>query len=92
MKHEWRKAEKEVYMQKLNPVMTFIPPQQFLIIKGQGNPNSEDFAKRIQTLYVLSYTLKMMPRKGVEIVGYYDYTVYPLEGFWTMPDDFTGAR
>ena len=92
MKHEWRKAEKEIYMTKVKPEIAIIPPQQFITIKGQGNPNSEEFATKVQALYAISYTLKMMPRQGIEIDGYYDYTVYPLEGFWTMLDDFKGGE
>ena len=92
MKHEWRKAEKEIYMAKTKPEICMIPPQQFLTIKGQGDPNGAEFSERVGALYALSYALKMMPRKGVEIEGYYNYTIYPLEGFWTMPDDFTGGE
>jgi len=92
MKHEWRKAEKEVYMTKTKPEICVIPTQQFLTIKGQGNPNAPEFEEKVGALYAMSYALKMMPKKGISIDGYYDYTVYPLEGFWTMPDDFTGGE
>lgn len=92
MKYEWRKAEKDIYGVKSKPQLADIPKQQFLTIKGQGNPNSPEFAEKIGALYALSYTLKMMPRKNVEIEGYFDYTVYPLEGTWTMPDDFGGGE
>jgi len=92
MKHEWRKAEKKFYMTKTKPEVCPMPAQQFLTIKGQGNPNTSEFAEKVGALYTVSYALKMMPRKGIEIEGYYDYTVYPLEGFWTMPDNFTGGK
>ncbi len=92
MKYEWRKEEKEIYPTKTKPQLCKIPQQQFLTIKGQGNPNDQEFSEKVGALYALSYTLKMMPRKGVEIDGYYDYTVYPLEGFWTMPADFEGGE
>ena len=29
----------------------------------------------------------MMPKEGVIPVGYFEYTVYPLEGFWTLSDE-----
>lgn len=92
MKYEWRKAEKDIYGVKSKPQLADIPKQQFLTIKGQGNPNSSEFSEKIGALYALSYTLKMMPRKNIEIEGYFDYTVYPLEGTWTMPDDFGGGE
>ena len=90
MKYEWRKVEAE-YMTKAKPEKRLMPPQQFLTIKGQGNQNSPEFAEKVGALYAVSYALKMMPRKGIEVAGYQDYVVYPLEGFWTMPDDFTGG-
>lgn len=89
-KYEWRKEEKEIYMTKIKPQLCTIPKQQFLTIQGQGNPNSVEFSEQVGALYALSYALKMMPRKGADIEGYYDYVVYPLEGFWTMPADFDG--
>lgn len=87
MKHEWRKEEKELYIPKEKPVLVNVPKHKFLTIKGEGNPNGPDFAKRIETLYALSYGIKMLPRKGVEIEGYYEYTVYPLEGVWDLSEE-----
>jgi hypothetical protein len=57
------------------------------MIKGFGNPNNVDFSKRIEVLYSLSYTIKMMPRKGYNIDNYFDYTVYPLEGIWDLSEE-----
>lgn len=91
MKYEWRKEEKDIYITKTKPQLCRIPKQKFLTIKGQGNPNSPEFSERVGGLFPLAWTLKMMPRKGVEIEGYYDYVVYPLEGYWTMPADFQGG-
>ena len=48
-----------------------------------GNPNGEDFAQKLQVLYALSYHVKM---KLKQIEGYYDYTVYPLEGIWGLTE------
>jgi hypothetical protein len=28
----------------------------------------------------------MLPKKGITPQGYYDYTVYPLEGIWDLKD------
>jgi hypothetical protein len=35
----------------------------------------------------LSYTVKMMPKKGVTPEGYFEYTVFPLEGVWDLAED-----
>src|SRR5690554_6941398 len=58
----------------------------FICIDGKGNPNNEDFQKRIEVLYTLSYAIRMSPRKGINIPGYFEYTVYPLEGFWDLTE------
>ncbi|WP_337999052.1 GyrI-like domain-containing protein [Carnobacterium sp. 17-4] len=56
----------------------------FFTIEGKGNPNSEPFKKHIEILYGLSYAIKMMPKKGLTPEGYFDYTVFPLEGHWDL--------
>ncbi len=82
MKHEWKKHEKELYNPKQQPEIITVPNQKFFAIKGQGNPNDEDFAERIGVLYALSYAVRMMPKSGFTPDGYFEYTVYPLEGVW----------
>lgn len=86
MKHEWRKHEKELYGVKEKVEQKYIGKQKFIMIDGKGNPNEEIFSKKIETLYGLSYGIKMLPKNGVTPEGYYDYTVYPLEGIWTTSD------
>ncbi len=87
MKHEWRKHEKNLYLPKPAPELIKVPDMQFLTISGQGNPNSEGFAKYIEILYTLSYALKMGFKKGPIPQGYLDYTVYPLEGVWDITEE-----
>lgn len=86
MKYEYKKKEKTIYGQKSCPSLLTIPKQKYICIKGKGNPNSEDFGKRIEVLYSLSYAIKMMPRKGFTPIGYFDYVVYPLEGTWDLTE------
>ena len=86
MKHEWRKHEKELYIPKQKPELIEVPEHKFLTIKGKGDPNGEDFSKRIEVLYQLSYAIRMMPRKGYTPEGYFEYTVYPLEGLWDLTE------
>jgi hypothetical protein len=82
MKHEWRKVEKEVYLPSVLPQTISIPNYNFLTISGTGDPNAEDFQHRVEILFAMAYGIKMAPRKGILIDGYFDYTVYPLEGLW----------
>lgn len=86
MKTEWRKTEKNIYLPKNVPELICIPRFKYFMISGIGNPNTEAFAQRIEVLYALAYAVKMMPKKGVTITGYFDYTVYPLEGFWDLTE------
>lgn len=86
MKYEWRKKEKEYYIPKEKPQLVEIPKFKFFTLKGQGNPNSEEFKECIGVLYSLSYAIRMMPKNGIIPDGYFEYTVYPLEGVWDLTE------
>lgn len=86
MKHEWRKREKEYYIPKEKPQLVEIPEFKFFTLKGQGNPNTEAFKECIGVLYSLSYAIRMMPKNGITPDGYFEYTVYPLEGIWDLTE------
>jgi hypothetical protein len=86
MKHEWKKNEKQFYSPKNKPELISIPKFKFFTIEGNGNPNDDFFAEYIAVIYSLSYGVKMSPKKGTEPKGYFDYTVYPLEGVWDIND------
>lgn len=85
-KHEWKKKEKIFYQPKTKPEIIDIPSFKFFTIEGKGNPNDEFFGDYIGVLYSLSYAVKMSYKKGIEPKGFYDYTVYPLEGFWDLTE------
>jgi len=87
MKHEWKKNEKHFYLPKNKPELISIPKFKFFTIEGSGNPNDDIFAEYIGNLYSLSYGIKMSPKKGIEPEGYFDYTVYPLEGIWDLNEE-----
>lgn len=86
MKHQWRKHEKDLYMPKQKPELVSVPEQKFFMIEGKGNPNGVDFSNRIEVLYSLAYAVRMMPKQGYSPEGYFEYTVYPLEGLWDLTD------
>lgn len=84
-KHEWRKKEKQFYQPKPKPGVIDIPAFPFLTIAGEGNPNTPAFSECITALYSVSYAVKMQAKKmDPQPDGYYDYTVYPLEGVWDL--------
>jgi len=82
MKYEWKKQEKDLYLPQETPTVITIPKHKFFAIKGKGNPNEADFSERISVLYSLAYAVRMMPKSGFIPNGYFEYTVYPLEGVW----------
>lgn len=87
MKHEWRKHEKNIYLPKDKPELVTIPEQKFFMITGKGNPNGDEFAEKLKVLYSLSYAIRMMPKGGYTPDGYVEYTVYPLEGIWSLTEE-----
>ena len=90
MKHEWKKHEKTLYGVKDFPVLTELPPQSFIMIKGSGNPNDADFSNRVSALYSLAYAVKMDYKaaalESIVLPEIHDFTVYPLEGIWSQKD------
>ncbi len=88
MKHEWRKKEKEVYLPKKKPQLVDIEQYNYIIISGEGNPNSEFFSNCIEVLYSVAYAIKMNMKKSEHKPDdYVDFTVYPLEGVWDISDN-----
>ena len=85
-KYEWKKKEKDLYQPKSKPEIIDISSFKFFTLEGKGNPNDEFFADYVGALYSLSYAVKMSYKKGVEPKGFYDYTVYPLEGVWDLTE------
>jgi hypothetical protein len=86
MKHEWKKHEKRLYLPKTNPEIVDVPELGFFCIHGEGNPNSGLFSEAIGVLYSLAYAVRMGPKQGFVPEGYFEYTVYPLEGVWDVSE------
>jgi len=87
MKFEWKKQEKDLYLPKEKPDLMTVPQQKFFMISGKGNPNDEEFSEKIGILYSLAYAVRMMPKQGYTPDGYFEYTVYPLEGIWDLTEE-----
>lgn len=87
MKYEWRRKDKEIYLPKNNPSIIEVPPMKYFTLMGKGNPNNEGFKASVEALYALSYTIRMMPKKGINPEGYFEYTVFPLEGVWDLDEE-----
>jgi hypothetical protein len=86
-KLEWRKSLKEIYLPKSKPSKIKIPTFKYITIEGKGNPNNQLFKENVEALYSLAYAIKMLPKKGIVPQGYFDYTVFPLEGVWDLDEE-----
>ncbi len=67
-----------------------LPPRQYLMINGHGDPNTASYADAISTIYPVAYKLKFASKKTLVR----DYVVPPLEALWSAPDmaAFTSRR
>lgn len=90
-----KKALKELYVPPTRPTIVDVPKMTFLMADGAGNPNDEEgeYARAVQALYALTYTIKMSPRSGQTLDGFFEFAVAPLEGLWAFPPDlFDGVH
>lgn len=85
-KIEYKKAFKELYLPKTSPSIIDVPSISFAIIDGEGDPNGEEFSLAVAALYSFSYGVKMSYKSKEIPEGFYDYTVFPLEGVWDLVD------
>lgn len=85
-KVDYKKTFKALYAPKQVPAVIQVPPMRFALIEGSGNPNGDAFAQAVEALYSFSYTVKMSYKSKNVPVGYYEYTVFPLEGEWDLID------
>lgn len=89
VKLDYKKEFKDLYVPKSEPMLVDVPEMNFIMIDGKGNPNDEDgeYQSAVETLYALSYTIKMSKKGSYNIDGYFEYVVPPLEGLWWMEND-----
>jgi len=80
-----RRVLKDLYTASSKaPTLVEVPPLQYLMIDGAGNPNnSPDYAAAVEALYSLSYTVKFQVRQSALSI---DAAVMPLEGLWWADD------
>ncbi len=83
-KLDLKKDLKRFYMPSAKAfVLTDIPPMNFLMIDGSGDPNaSPEYLAALEALYALAYTIKFAVKKE----QYVDFPVMPLEGLWWSKD------
>ena len=84
MAFDFKKEYKEFYMPKNKPEIVNVPKANYIAVRGKGDPNEEGgmYQKALGVLYAVAYTLKMSYKTAYQIVGFFEYVVPPLEGFW----------
>ncbi|KUO76046.1 MAG: transcriptional regulator [Desulfosporosinus sp. BRH_c37] len=83
---DYKKTEKDLYQPKTTPSIINVPEMTFITVDGKGDPNtSAEYTAAVELLYGFSYTIKMGNKSILE------YVVPPLEGFWSVDDDFRGG-
>lgn len=83
---DYKKTEKDLYQLRTTPSIINVPEMTFITVDGKGDPNtSVEYTAAVELLYGLSYTIKMGNKSILE------YVVPPLEGFWSVDDDFKGG-
>lgn len=83
---DYKKKYKNIYLPSTNPVIIDIPKMPYAMVRGEGNPNGEGFSEAVEALYSFSYAVKMSYKGSEAPEGYYEYTVFPLEGVWDLID------
>ena len=83
---DYKKTQKELYLPKTAQTVIDVPRMTFITVDGKGDPNtSAEYTAAVELLYGLSYTIKMGSKSILE------YVVPPLEGLWSVDDDFRGG-
>ncbi|MBQ6491186.1 MAG: GyrI-like domain-containing protein [Atopobiaceae bacterium] len=84
MPFDFKKQFRDQYQPSRTPGIVSVPAMRYVAVRGRGNPNEEGgaYQRAIELLYGVSYTIKMSPKAGHAIDGYFEYVVSPLEGFW----------
>ena len=91
-KLDLKKQHKDIYAPSPKNVSTLdLGPMNYLMVDGEGAPESPPYAQAVTALFAVSYTMKFIIKKGPSAQ---DYAVMPLEGLWWADDmaHFTSGR
>ncbi len=83
---DFKKEQKDLYQPGPQPCVIHVPEMLFLMVDGQGDPNTaKAYEQALEVLYGLSYAIKMSKMSAAPPQGYFEYVVPPLEGQWWTP-------
>ena len=91
VKRDLKKELKHLYgASRREAVEVDVPDLNYLMVDGAGDPaTSQEYARAIEALFSVSYTVKFMLKNGPDAR---DYTVMPLEGLWWADDPSVFVR
>ena len=82
-KIDYKKEFKSLYTAPDEPTLVEVPPLSYLMIDGQGDPNTAPvYSESVSTLYKLAYAIRFLMRDEHDL----DFGVMPLEGLWWVED------
>lgn len=84
MPFDYKKEYREFYLPPAKPGIVRVPAMNFVAVHGHGDPNEKGgaYQSAMGLLYGIAFTVKMSPKAGHAMDGYFEYVVPPLEGFW----------
>jgi hypothetical protein len=81
--NEFKKLTSQLLKAKSGAVQEIhIPKMKYLMVDGTGAPASRSYQQAIQGLYSHAYTIKFLPKSGVPVKGYEQFSVAPLQGLY----------
>ena len=76
--------QKEIYAPSAKKIsMLDLGLISYLMVDGKGAPESPEYARAVQALFAVSYTMNFITKKGPKAL---DNGVMPLEGLWWADD------
>jgi hypothetical protein len=80
---DYKREFSELYRQDETVSLVDVPPFDYLMIDGRGDPNtSPEFAAAIETLYPFCYAIRSRVMESEDL----KFVVMPLEGLWWAED------
>jgi hypothetical protein len=77
---DWIRSQRDLYAPGREPVLVTVPEFSFAMVDGTGDPNGADFHEAVSGLFAMSYAARFVVKRA----GLLEYSVFPLEGLWSV--------
>ncbi|QLY32922.1 GyrI-like domain-containing protein [Nocardia huaxiensis] len=75
---DFKKAYRDLYAARREPVLLTVPPLPYLMIDGIGDPDGAEYKATVGALYAVAYGIRGLLKSAGTVV----YSVPPLQGQW----------